>query len=369
MSNHSPELRILFVTPRYFPYMGGVETHVYEVARRLASAGVDTTVLTADLSGQLPPVEVSAGVKVHRVRAWPANRDYYFAPAVSSFIRKGQWDLVHVQSYHTLMAPLAMWSSRQAGIPYMVTFHGGGHSSALRNRLRGLQYRLLRPLLAKATRLVAVAQFEVDFYSQQLQLPRERFVVIPNGADMPPVGQVPTSPKERTVIASVGRLERYKGHQRLISALPRLRQLQPDVHLWIAGKGPYEADLRLLAQKLGVQDRVEIRAIPATERAAMASELAQAALVALLSDYETHPIAALEALALGRPVLVTDTSGLGELAARGLARAIPLNSTPEQVAEAAYAQLRDPLIPQGGFTLPTWDDCANGLLSLYRTAI
>ena len=34
-------MRLLMVTPRYFPMMGGVETHVYEVARRLARRGVE----------------------------------------------------------------------------------------------------------------------------------------------------------------------------------------------------------------------------------------------------------------------------------------------------------------------------------------
>ena len=44
------QLRLLMVTPRYFPYVGGVETHVYEVARRLADVGVEVTVLTKRLS-------------------------------------------------------------------------------------------------------------------------------------------------------------------------------------------------------------------------------------------------------------------------------------------------------------------------------
>lgn len=39
-------LMVLMVTPRYFPYMGGVETHVYEAGRRLVENGVDLTLLT-----------------------------------------------------------------------------------------------------------------------------------------------------------------------------------------------------------------------------------------------------------------------------------------------------------------------------------
>lgn len=157
---HKPQqLRILMVTPRYLPYMGGVENHVYQVARRLVQAGVDITVLTTDPSQQLPMVEQMEGINVRRIAAYPARRDYHFAPALSGLIRRGAWDLVHVQSYHTLVAPLAMWAAWRAGLPYVVTFHGGGHSSALRNRMRGAQQTLLRPLLARAEKLIAVANF------------------------------------------------------------------------------------------------------------------------------------------------------------------------------------------------------------------
>ena len=54
-------LRVLMVTPRFFPFMGGVENHVYEVARRLARQNVDITVLTTDTSGQLPTDELADG--------------------------------------------------------------------------------------------------------------------------------------------------------------------------------------------------------------------------------------------------------------------------------------------------------------------
>ena len=54
---------------------------------------------------------------------------------------------------------------------------------------------------------------------------------------------------------SSGRLERYKGHHRAIEALPLLRSTHPDAHLVILGGGPYEAELRALAERLGVPIR------------------------------------------------------------------------------------------------------------------
>jgi glycogen synthase len=363
-STRSKGLRLLMVTPRYFPLMGGVENHVYQVARRLAHAEVDVTVLTTDPSKKLPTYEKIEGVHIQRVHAWPKEGDYYFAPALYQVIRQGKWDLMHLQSYHTLVAPLAMMAAQRAKLPYIVTFHGGGHSSSLRNQMRGIQQMLLRPMLARAQKLVAVANFEISYYSRRLQLAAERFAVIPNGCDLVRNTPVPTETKG-TQILSMGRLERYKGHHRILAAMPYILAHYPDAQLRILGDGPYQAELQQQAAALGLSDRVTIGGIPIAERAKMASAIASAQLVTLLSDYETHPIAALEALALKRPVLVANTSGLQELAERGLARAIALNSTPQEVAAAVIEELLNPHMPTA-IDLPTWDECARELLMLYR---
>ncbi len=364
-------LKVLMVTPRYFPYTGGVETHVHSIGRLLVESGVDLTLLTTAphaLPTPPPAEEVSEGMRIIRVPAWPPNRDYYIAPAIYSIIESGDWDLVHCQGCHTFVPPLAMLAARKAKIPYVVTFHTGGHSSYFRTAIRGIQWGLLRPLLANASLLIGVSHFEADYFRNFLGLPANRFDVIPNGASLPGLMPLPANKAVRPLIVSVGRLERYKGHQRLIVALPKIRERHPDAQLLIVGVGPYEATLRELAQKVGVTEHVEIRAIPANDRTAMAEVLSQAMLVALLSEYEAHPIAIMEALALGRPVLVANTSGLRELAEQGFARAVSLNSSPEQIARAALQQIEEPLLP-AQLALPTWEDATRKLLTIYNMSV
>src|SRR5581483_3758019 len=170
---------ILQVTPRYFPDTGGVETHVYEVARRLVPLGFTVEVLATDRSGRLPPIEENDGVLIRRVRAWPSERDYYFAPDVYREVAQGSWDVVHCQGYHTLVPALAMLAARRTAKPYVLTFHSGGHSSRVRQTLRGAQAALLAPLLTHAAWLIAVSRFEADLFRARLRLPAERFAVVP----------------------------------------------------------------------------------------------------------------------------------------------------------------------------------------------
>lgn len=355
-------LDILFVTARFYPLVGGTEQHTYEVGRRLVSGGHNVTVLTTDATGELPPTETIEGIRVSRVRAWPKGRDYYFAPGIYRKIINGRWDLVHCQGYHSFVAPLAMLAARMSHTPYYVSFHSGGHSSRLRNLLRAPQRMALRPLLAHAQRLIAVSEFEADFFSRHLHLPRQQFVVIPNGFDIPT--STDTSPDRATVV-SVGRLERYKGHHRVIEAMPALLKMHPSARLVIVGSGPYEAALRRQIRALGLDGRIEIRAIPADSREQMAAVLAGAGVVTLLSEYEAHPVSVLEAVTMGRPVLVADTSGLSELARKGLATAIPLHSHPNRIAEALARQIESPVLPSAT-DLPTWDGCASHLNELYH---
>lgn len=150
--------------------------------------------------------------------------------------------------------------------------------------------------------------------------------------------------------------------------MPYILKQRPDVRLRVLGFGPYEEALQGLTRRLGLADHVEIRGVPPTERHAMAETLSQAALVALMSEYETHPMAILEAIALRRSILVADTSGLSELTAQGWAHAIPMHSSAEQIASAILDQLHHPFTPPA-FTLPTWDDSANDLYQLYQETV
>lgn len=358
-----PTLRLLMVTARFIPLVGGTEVHTHEVARRLAALGHQVTVLTTNLTGKLPPTEILDGIEVVRVPVWPTERDFAYAPQLRQVIVGGNWDLVHCQGYHTLVAPQAMAAARRSATPYVVSFHSGGHSSRLRNAVRYLQHLSLRPLLAHARKLIAVSDFEADYFQKRLRLPRARFVTISNGSHLPKATGAST-PREGTLIVSMGRLERFKGHHRIIAALPEVAKQIPDVRLRIIGSGPYETELRQLAERCGVADRVEIGPVAISERAGLASILSQAKLLVLLSDYESQGIAVLEALSLGVPALVTHASGLAEFANKGYARAVPLDSSPAQVAAAVIEQVRNPLIAPD-IVVPTWDQCAAQLLDLY----
>ncbi len=356
--------RVAMVCARYPPHLGGVETHVREVATRIAARGTDVTVLTTEPAGRTPFIGEGSAPLVRRFPAWPGRSDLYLSPALAREIHHGGYDVVHVQGVHTLLAPMALSVAQRSGVPTVLTFHTGGHSSRVRNLLRGAQWHALQPLLRRTAALIAVCRYEVETFGRRLRVEPERIHLIPNGSDPLPIGPATGDVSGSPLISSVGRLERYKGHQRLIRAMPPLLERAPGAHLVVVGRGAFERKLRRLVARLRVADAVTFTAFDPSARAALGRLLLSSDVVALMSEYEAHPVAVMEALALGRKVLVADTSGLSELASEGLATAIPLHASPQMLAAtlARVAGFPDPVVP----ALSTWDDCAEQVLRLYR---
>lgn len=365
--------RILNVVQRFFPEMGGTETHVAEVTSRLAERGeFDVTVLTTDRTGALAPREQLGDVEILRRRSWPRERDYYFSPGLVPAIARGHWDLVHIQGVHTAVPPTAMAAALASRTPYVLTFHSGGHSSSARTGIRSAQWRTLGPLLRRADQLVAVSRFERSHFAEAIGIDPSRFTVIPNGGALPPVhtGVLPQPGR----IVSAGRLELYKGHHRAIEALPLIRERIPSADLLILGSGDYEGQLRSLARDLHVEDAVEIRHLPPSDRAAMADELGRASVMAALSTYEAHPVGIMEAVTLGLPVVGLDVAGTGDLVEDRLVTGIPVDASTETVA-AALTEALEATAARGSahrplaLDLPTWETTANGVEAVYRDVL
>lgn len=357
--------RVLMVTARFTPDVGGIETHVAEVAPRLVGLGFDVTVLTTDRTGSRPGSETMHGVDVRRVPAYPRGRDYYFAPGLLGAIRAERADILHLQGYHTLVAPLTMLAARSRGLPYVVSFHSGGHPSRLRTRMRSLQRLLLRPGLTRAERLIPVSRYELELFRRELRLGRSRFTLVRNGSELPRprVARVPHG----GLVVSLGRLEPYKGHRRVVAAWPEVLRALPDARLRIIGGGPDEGPLRAQVAAARLGGSVSIGSIDGDDRAAMADALAEANLAVLASDYEAHPVAIMEALAVGTPVLVTRTTGLAELVDDSLAAGLDPQASPAAIATAIIRELREPRSVT--VALPTWDDCAAALAEIYRDVL
>jgi glycosyltransferase involved in cell wall biosynthesis len=360
-------IRVLVVTARFLPDLGGIETHINELCSRMGRNKLfQITVLATDRSGRLPIREDFEGFTVLRCRSYPRHRDYYFAPYLHGLVLRGGYDLVHCQGIHTAVPIIAMLAAKRGRIPYVVTFHTGGHSSGLRNRLRRHHWRLLAPLLRDSAALIAVSRFEQQIFEKACRLDQARFRLLQNGGTLP-ITSVRASPIQGRIVSS-GRLERYKGHHRIIEALPIVHRTIPDATLHILGSGPYEDKLRALVSAQGLEEWVTIEHIAPSDRERMARSLGQAAVFAALSEYEAHSVAIMEALTLGIPTIGLNSAGIADLVEDGLVIGVPKDASPAKIAGA----LVEALALRGvgiSATLPTWDTATSSLGRIYMDVV
>jgi glycosyltransferase involved in cell wall biosynthesis/protein involved in polysaccharide export with SLBB domain len=308
-------------------------------------------------------------MRVTRVPVYPKTSDAFFAPELYHEVLQAESDIIHIQGFHTFVPPIAQLAAIRKKAPFVMTFHSGGHSSSWRNLIRGAQREVLRPLIKRADKLIGVSEFEADLFSRTLRIPREKFTVVPNGAEIEPGGEMPALDPAAPLIVTIGRLERYKGHHRVIRAFAELLKIRPAARLRVLGEGPYKQTLVDTVHELGIEDRVTIGGIPPEDRQHMSNFLAGASAVVLLSDYEAHPVAALEAISLGRAVLASNSTGFVEMAAKGLLRTIDPDAPPAEIARAVLDLIDCPPSRPPNVEIANWDDCASNLLDIYRAVI
>jgi len=217
-------------------------------------------------------------------------------------------------STHVNFAPLARVLARVRGCRYVVAAHGievWGALSAARRRA-----------LEHATEVWAVSRHTRNRLLQEHGLRPERVRVVPDTfeEDRFQPGPAPVELRHRyglsadaKVIFSVGRLaagERYKGFDRIITALPEIAKHHPTVHYLIAGRGDDQPRLEQLATTAGVRARVTFAGFVPTAELCAHYQLCD--VFAMPSTGEGFGIVFLEAMACGKPVLAGDQDGSTE---------------------------------------------------------
>lgn len=178
-------------------------------------------------------------------------------------------------------------------------------------------YRWLYPL---SERVVATSQRMADEFLRDFRIPAGKLVTIPNPVDVERLRQVrpQRQPGAGLRFVAAGRLTHQKGFDRL---LPLLADLPQDWHLTLLGDGPQLMALQQQAAQLNISERVAFAGF----RDDAVAWIAGADALLLPSRWEGMPNAALEALAVGTPVVATpDAGGLAEVAADATPDAILL---------------------------------------------
>ena len=380
-------MKLLHVVPSYLPAVryGGPIYSVHALCAALAARGHDVDVYTTNADGA-GISDVPVGVRVLRdgvaVTYFPtgAGRRLFRSPAMRAALAANvrTFDIVHTHSVFLWPTLAAARAARRFGIPYVMSPRGMLVGDLIQRKSSFLKRAWIalfeRRNLAAAAAVHATSELEAAEI-QRLRLPFRTMRIIPNGIDSPAAADMPAPQSQSAprlpVILSLGRINWKKRLDLLIEALPHV----PQARLIIAGNDEERcrAKLELLAQRLGVDHRVEFAGpVYGADKWRL---LACADLFALLSHSENFGNAALEAMAAGVPVVTRSAVGIAG-AVRREGAGVVVDGDAAMVGAAMASLLADPAERQrmsaagrrAARELFSWPAIAASMEDLYRQA-
>ena len=323
---------------------GGAEEHVLTLLRGLDRARfrpllVCTPETRAKLDGDVPADVEVVPLSVRRPRdVGPALR-------LGRLLRARRVDVLHAhQFYSSLFASPIAWLCR---VPVVV------ETPHVREQWRQgwLKSRYVVDRLAGrfVDHYIAVSEANARYLVHEKGLPAAKVTVIANGCDVArfdPARRPPPSLRRSLgfgetdpVLLVIGRLEAQKGHAVLIEALPLVRRRFPNVRLVCLGEGALRGALEAQVQAASLQSAVRFVGF----QAPVFDWLALADLTVLPSFYEGLPLAAIESLAAGRPVVASAVDGTPEVVVHEKTGLTVPPGDPVRLGEAICRALGDPL--------------------------
>ena len=346
-------MRVAIVTNTYPPHdISGVGTLVAELAAQLSAAGHEVAVLTRR------PVPGDAAV-----RATGGSKLLFPLAVAGLYLREARrrpFDVVHVhESDGFAVLVLARLHGRRPRLVATLQVSYRRERRAVRPvRANGrvvsrptpaerVFARLRAPILAGLGRLTArladrvVAPSRATAMELAEDYGARDVAVIPNGiAPLAGARRAVREAAEGPVVLYAGRLRTRKGVAVLLEAFARLRVEHPGAALVLVGDGEQRPALEAQARRLGIEDAV--RFAGARPRDAMAAEYAAADVFCLPSLYEGFPLAILEAMSAGLPVVATAVAGIPEAVVDGATGLLVPPEDAEALARALTALAADP---------------------------
>jgi phenylacetate-CoA ligase len=288
---------------------------------------------------------IAATVAAWRDAGWLAREGVQYVPShvdgshrikLATFVKalmtllRARPRIVHVHAASNASfyrKALLLAAARWLGCRTVFHLHGGGFQAFAQQHQRIVRHTLLRSdaVLALSTSWAA--------YLRQLA-PGVRVTVLPNTVVLPPLSDARDAVPGR--ILFVGRLEAAKGVDDLLEAIARLAPRYSALQLVLAGSGDVAA-CTARARQLGIADRVLLPGwIDSAQRA---DALRRAAIFCLPSHAEGLPLALLEAMAAGKPVVASAVGAIPEALAPNAGVLVPPRDV--DALAAALARLLD----------------------------
>jgi glycosyltransferase involved in cell wall biosynthesis len=313
------EMRIVSIYISYYPERGGIQNVIRFLNECLQSKGHLTQVVCLTNDG-VSSREIIKGVEVFRIVDKYYSYLYGYSIPFRAFFFDNrpvfdQADVIHIHGYSSLLSWQVIRLLNSYGYSSKLIFtphYEGIGFSRFRNLLHVVYKHLAKSSFEYPELISFVSEYEKNNISCNFQIDPRKIRVIANGINYPvPCESTVKYLNERHInILFVGRLERKKGVQYLLRALPILdREKNLSINLFLVGEGSYSDDLRSITSELGLSNVHFMGRVSDDE---LNSLYNSSDIFVMLSQSEAYGIVVAEALARGLITIVSNTTALTE---------------------------------------------------------
>lgn len=295
------------------PFQGGADIYVATLLAHLDRERFASSVLVL---AKAPAREIPLCARLaeaaieHEVLEAPGK----FRPAYLSWtlerLRAIGADLVHTHEYKSAL--IGLYAARRVGAAAVATAHGWTASSARARLYEAIERRLLK----RYDGVIACSEF-MRKNLLDLGIAPDKVPVIYSASELPPAGdgrefrRTAGLGEDIFLIGALGRLSREKGQAILLEALREVRPHVPEAAAVLAGEGPDRPALEAAALRMGLSGAVTF--LPSLARQRLGSFFEAIDLFVLPSLRENLPLALIEAMLAGKPVVAAAVGGVPEL--------------------------------------------------------
>lgn len=318
-------MRIAHITATFPPYYSGTGMVCYNNAIELAKRGHTVTIWTADYL--IDSLEQPMGVEVRRLKPWFRFGN---APFLAGLLKIKDYDIIHLHHPFIWGSELTCAVSHLRRIPYVITHHNDLIEKGGRGYLFDIYSRLATPAVFGSAQKIAVVSLDHAQHSRLAYLfskkGKDNVVEIPNGVDVnrfrpdlniASLRAVYHLPDTSVVVLFVGTLDRAHHYRRVDLLLKAVAQVNNRaLHLVLAGGGDL-AYYKQLASNLGISEQVTF--LGSVPNSNLPRVYNTADIVVLPSQLqEAFPLVILEALACGKPAIVSNLPGVRSMVTDGV---------------------------------------------------
>ncbi len=315
-------MKVGLVTTYFHPVIGGVEDLNFSIAKELVKRGHEVHVFTSDRKDDdvFKSEETIEGINIHRSPTWFSYKYYiHVNPGLILNVLKYDFDILHVQSIGFLMSDISVVLKKLFSKTILINTPQGPFMALDKYKphleiLKTL-YRMFEYPINKLYHGAIQSNPEQYPWMVKAGFSKRKIKFIPNSVPNEIFRKVDSSKlvkkhklEDRFVVTYIGRIQKYKGLDQIIRALPKVKKVQSNILFVAMGKDVGDKQrLQSLAKQLGVQDNVKFLGLVSEDDKLAALDISE--IFILPSEWEAFGLVLVEAMARKNALISSRTEG------------------------------------------------------------